>query len=922
MKTVSFISLLFLVGNALGQDCPPAGISTNPTAPVDPFFLNNVINPVNPSQPFTINPFLNGFDWGKIAGADFKTIGIDLCTYWEFDNSIVLANPGDPCPRYYPMVGFMSDAMPTQFNYLKQPQDNAFITHRDYHWEDGWELLWMNLGYLPDGTSIAGPHAAGSPFNGNNYSATPDNIPYFIIYNRYRGTLRLVANVWDNRIKHQNLQVRIIQTGGTGNLTGILRAVENYDRPLSMTTNTAQVISPRFQSVRFNQWMVADFQMAYDPCTCISKGKFDIEFMQFNEMDVDIIGREISFTQQIDESNYTLNDFMNLSDLNPNEYKPGTMIYRSLQDMISQYRDKLDKYDQEMNDYNSVGNQLIRQALNQGENILGVFLPDSLEKANIGKNLKKAFAKGLDFAAMEFLPKHALNKPAKPTTPSATYSETAFKGTIGSTYVDAVGPLYMPGTFPASYGGVQPALTPFNYPAYNEVLGQFALLQKPKFKRALDENTKWYTCLHFGSGWCNAESTNPGSPTPGYNYTYFESEHRQTISLKLAEDLKFAFNPALDFNFDATSVEVAFVLTFKGMSGVNDADLRIQRTVTGTDFTMAHWFRPCANQGNCTNTMILETDWYTARDMMGKVFNGEIVTTANGDEAAGFAYQTYHPDNIKLTLEKIEMKVLVDMYFEMKNSRGQYNNSTQVLTYLLWERTTGSSPFEPTGSAIGGDFGSYSDVIHFKEITLGPWTNFINGSDAPYFSVKADKVRVNSTLQNSGNSGQLSYGIDARKQIRLVPGARLKPNGRLRIIPDPLAQFGLPASTAYIADYCQGTVTEPYMGNRASISAQSQIVKYEDEVAKRKKILAASSAAVIQLNPNPTSGLLQITSSNQPITQIEVYDLSGRRLYHRIFGESENKQVQINLSALSNGVYVVKTTSGEQVSTKKFVVGR
>jgi len=92
MKKLYSLSILLVSAGAaaFGQPCNPAGISTNNNSPVDPS---------NPSAPFTINPFLNDFDWGEIAGADFKTIGIDLCTYWEFDNNIVLGNPSDPLGR-------------------------------------------------------------------------------------------------------------------------------------------------------------------------------------------------------------------------------------------------------------------------------------------------------------------------------------------------------------------------------------------------------------------------------------------------------------------------------------------------------------------------------------------------------------------------------------------------------------------------------------------------------------------------------------------------------------------------------------------------------------------------------------------------------------------------------------------------------
>ncbi|MGB6037621.1 MAG: hypothetical protein WBG42_15205 [Cryomorphaceae bacterium] len=69
--------LLLILTSQFAQNCLPEGISTNPDTPVDPFFLTNIIDPQDPSVPFTINPFLNQFDWGDIAGADFKTIGID-----------------------------------------------------------------------------------------------------------------------------------------------------------------------------------------------------------------------------------------------------------------------------------------------------------------------------------------------------------------------------------------------------------------------------------------------------------------------------------------------------------------------------------------------------------------------------------------------------------------------------------------------------------------------------------------------------------------------------------------------------------------------------------------------------------------------------------------------------------------------------
>ncbi len=912
--------LVSVLAAAYGQPCPPAGISTNPNAPLDPFLLNNIVNLSDPEQPFTINPFLNAFNWGEIAGADFKTIGIDLCTYWEFDNSIVLANPGDPCPLYYPMISFMSDDMPSQFNYLKEPQTNAFITDRDYHWEDGWELLWMNLGYLPDGTSIGGPHATGSPFQGNNYSAKPDNIPYIIIYNRYRGIMRLVANVWDNRIKHQNLQVKLLQSGGNGNLTGILRAIENYDRPLSMQTNIFENTSPRFQTVLSNQWMVADFQMAYDPCSCISQGKFDIEFWQFNSMNIEMIGREISATQEIDENNYTMNDFMNLSEINPTEYKPGSMIYRSMEDMIDQYKTKLDKYDQEMNDYNSLGNQLIRLGLDAGETLINLYMPSvgGNPKSEDSKDFKKLLAKGMDFAAMEILPK-TFDKPVKPTTPTATYTETAFKGTIGSTYIDVMGPFYMPGTFPSSYGSGQPGLTPFNYPAYNEVLGQFALLEKPKVQMEQEFSESWYQCVHSGDMNCLYTSDIFLPDIPPSNIMAFESITTNHTAIKLAEPLIFSFNPALDFDHESTTVDVAFIFTYSGMGTKYDMLEIISREIQSPNMFLAHWFRPCADPYSlCENKLIVESDWRSAGDAFGSVYKSNLITTSIGSTSNPTFAAAYSSNNMDLKLEKIEMKLLVDMFFDQTNSRNQQNNVTQAFTYLVWKHDPTVSSFEESGVVTVASVLSAPEAIHFNAITLGDWVAYINGNDGPYSSVIADKVKINTLTASHGNQ---HYGIDARTQIRLLPGAHLRPNGRLRIIDDPLAEFGEPASTGYVEDFCLLSTPEPYQGNFATRPLMQRISDRVHELEMREQIASAkATSSTLTLYPNPARSEITLQSKGTGIDRIGIFDASGRSLIQ----ESSGGQLiyQMDISNLAPGVYVVRATCGDELFTDKLVVTR
>jgi hypothetical protein len=41
------------------------------------------------------------------------------------------------------------------YNYTPAEPRTIPEPERDFRWEDGWELLWMNLGYLPNGDKIS-----------------------------------------------------------------------------------------------------------------------------------------------------------------------------------------------------------------------------------------------------------------------------------------------------------------------------------------------------------------------------------------------------------------------------------------------------------------------------------------------------------------------------------------------------------------------------------------------------------------------------------------------------------------------------------------------------------------------------------------------------------------------------------------------
>jgi len=67
--------------------------------------------------------------------------------------------------------------------------------------------------------------------------------------------------------------------------------------------------------------------------------------------------------------------------------------------------------------------------------------------------------------------------------------------------------------------------------------------------------------------------------------------------------------------------------------------------------------------------------------------------------------------------------------------------------------------------------------------------------------------------------------------------------------------------------------------------------------------------------PNPTAGLLNI-KANSIIDKIEVFDILGKRIIDTVF---ENKDVEVNLSALKNGIYFIKIQSNGISETRKII---
>ena len=78
--------------------------------------------------------------------------------------------------------------------------------------------------------------------------------------------------------------------------------------------------------------------------------------------------------------------------------------------------------------------------------------------------------------------------------------------------------------------------------------------------------------------------------------------------------------------------------------------------------------------------------------------------------------------------------------------------------------------------------------------------------------------------------------------------------------------------------------------------------------------ISESNLVRFKISPNPVSEILYITSENNSIDKISVYSINGQL----ILSENENTH-QLDVSALSKGLYFVEVTSENGVAIQKFI---
>jgi len=842
-KLIFTIGIIIIAQNiALGQ-CAVRQFSTQPTNAKNADFIATA-----PS----INPFLNQFNWGSNDGNTFLPIELNSTAGWYGRSAYLMNSPFGPI-------------MPSDYHYLS----NGGVgdpNSRDWHWENGWELMYMDLGFFPSGESIGTSNSQRIVLPNVNTLANP-KVPYFILYNRYNRTLRIFANLvehgWNN-VNHFKVEMAYLENyspGSTHKISGIFRNVGGFDRPLDQKTAVYQAISYNRNINNINAWISADFKLAYDPCVCQFASSFFFEFKAFTSLNVDLVGRSVSLNLPLADANgnpkYT--DFLNISNENGNQT---SLVYKSMESLFADYTTKQDIYKNNLAEYNTTQSQVIRilvplvkdavvtgitaglgSALGGDPALNSFLIKNSLTKdstsgkklIDLGKDfLKEQLGKQYDNLGVQFF-SAALNKPQSPTMPTATFTETKIKGKITGNSAYTISALITPGSY-KHLPTPSHQLAYNTYPIHNKPTGLFALLETPSLKAYLKSELVEELNDHV-------ITNNNGDLT--WKLDKYVANKQFEYGIKLDNDLVYSLNEHVDINYPKSKKYGAIQLE------LTSNDLRTLALAVGSEiiskignFTLTHSIEDSRKIGNISipsaqkvDTFIYTSEFYSLEELRNiqfsfilkhpfaywdnsgnqcpsnapHLFEDRLSNFTEADRKrrwhgiiSGNGCAPFFNEGMDIDILRVKFKIATDFYFLQNDFENNEINTFEVYSYLLKDKTK----FHFT--TIFDDINytnTKSDVIKYRTGITRLFDQHITIS-SPF----VDEVIGNNLYLKAERvdiQGFLTvepgynYFVQATSSINIVPNSYVSQTVQLEI----KNFFNSPkieaASQSYLSTYCQ-----------------------------------------------------------------------------------------------------------------------
>lgn len=830
---------IIINGFDVKQPCCNELISTDPFLPIN-----------NERQ-----DYINGFNW---------MFNGNLPAYHPAGG--IGSSPGITFPMENPFLTFSNNPQLQHINYYNfssaKPRVPANI---DFHPEDGWELLHRHFGFEMDNNTLI--------------EQTTDNRlgPYFILYNRYTGIIRVLASL--NQDPQQSVVTKLSFGQNSLNSTqpiysGLLNhfgsVSQSLDQPskVSMVTKTSQFPAGI-------AWFVSDFETAYDPCICNTETKLQLDFKFLNTADIKLSGRFVG-------TNVPLNGSAISPLLNSKEYlwsvyqdgfdvKGGMQTYNNIDALVNKY-----KSPPSLGTIEKFGIDMFKKIVKEGAKASDKWLDSKISPyvnsylvSNFGldRKMDEKLGLGLTAAGANYLMSQIF--PTPPPIPNISFmeGEIAMSGTLES--ITSVPNSQIQLNHPGSKNSANTARWQ-EYPFYNEALGVFALFEQPKIKILKTKR--------------DDEVFNP-------ILSLTVTSRTRDYYLKL-EPLKYSFNPTAEIDIEKTQISVALVKNLNTIAISSSLNFP-NHTSDGKHIDDFH-FIPTVNNNNTFLEYI--TDFIPLKCSENMYFKLENINTGISilesgiDEIDKFDFA----DSTKLRL--------IINYVSKPNRYNKVNRWVQIITYDL-----------------------KTEVIDVES----------KPQDADYVSEYPSYLEIESTTYNSNPNIKAWNTIYVKGNLNTTPGtyANIKAGEEIIIEPEVVIdpeitlEVGLPMacgdnkltplSESIIKQFCSST----------NYKANASLSKYAPNYFHQNDKNSIFNFA-ISLYPNPTNEITQL-KYNLPINNqvsISIFDVSGNQIIkiaENKFQESGKHIESINTQSLSSGIYFCTLSTSDGYSeTKKLIIAK
>jgi hypothetical protein len=514
LATVIFLLLCVdaLKSKAQCYNLPPLNISTNP---------DNYQNPEDPTASLK-------WDWRLQSWFGYRK--------------------GTPTPVYYQINSPFYDI------YNPNLFDLSFQSVKNYDPKNGWELLKKDFGTF----------------------TTPNDNPYFILYNKYTGLIRLFVLITSNYQNTKSAMLTLRFYPGAYRTSGTLSQIGEKSFPLNAFKGNAKISVPN-QYLNGGQgsntffWLYGDFNTMYDPCLCKQTSMLYIESFLFSSWDVTletngkaetIISSDPNALTQVKnaDAEFSFGELQNITD----GISKGIIQLTDASGKLFTYGDK----------YVSTFNKLLPKKLVQDK-----------DKENIFKQLSGAIEPLSKIGELLGLPSFLSGIVNSLLGGGSTASTIQFAHT--DINLKTTGTLKQETRFGAptliNAGSDKGTLTPELRPVYNNRLGVFNITELPKIEYSVygsltAAKTKPAKTIYdngatqFSSGWVSPNVTNCTNnacgttvacpPPPKQTCGYFPG-YRPDVSLpiyqyKIVSPLKFVINPAANLKLISIKTSLVF----------------------------------------------------------------------------------------------------------------------------------------------------------------------------------------------------------------------------------------------------------------------------------------------------------------------------------------------------------------------------